>query len=52
MKLNFRQAERHMPAMFNGKATAYTEDITSAFRHFHNMARSAEERFAMERMAT
>ena len=24
MKLNVRQAERHIPAMFNGKATAYT----------------------------
>ena len=25
--LNFRQAERHMPGMFNGKATEYTEHI-------------------------
>ena len=25
VKLNFRQAERHMPGMFNGKATEYTE---------------------------
>ena len=24
-KLNFRQAERHMAGMFNGKATEYTE---------------------------
>ena len=24
-KLNFRQAERHMPGMFNGKATENTE---------------------------
>ena len=24
-KLNFRQAERHMPGMFNGKATECTE---------------------------
>ena len=24
-KLNFRHAERHMPVMFNGKATEYTE---------------------------
>ena len=26
-KLNFRHAERHMPGMFNGKATEYTEYI-------------------------
>ena len=26
-KLNFRHAERHMPVMFNGKATEYTEYI-------------------------
>ena len=25
VQLNFRQAERHMPGMFNGKATEYTE---------------------------
>ena len=24
-KLNFRQAERHIPGMFNGKATEYSE---------------------------
>ena len=24
-KLNFRQAERHMPGMLNGQATEYTE---------------------------
>ena len=27
VKLNFCQAERHMPGMFNGKATEYTEYI-------------------------
>ena len=27
VKLNFRHAERHMPGMFNGKATEYTEHI-------------------------
>ena len=27
VKLNFRQAERHMPGMFNGKSTEYTEYI-------------------------
>ena len=27
VKLNFRQAERHMPGMFHGKATEDTEDI-------------------------
>ena len=27
VKLNFRQAERHMPGMFSGKATEYTEYI-------------------------
>ena len=26
-KLNFRHADRHMPGMFNGKATEYTEHI-------------------------
>ena len=27
VKLNLRQAERHMPGMFNGKATEYTEYV-------------------------
>ena len=26
-KLNFRHVERHMPVMFNGKATEYTKYI-------------------------
>ena len=36
-KLKFRHAERHMPGMFNGKATEYTEYIFKMEAHMSTL---------------
>ena len=43
-KLNFHQAERHMPVMFNGKATEHTEYIFKMEAHLSTVKSSEPPR--------